>query len=119
MPRERGQALQKRAGHDDGDFVEDDAAPKRARSAKDVQSLPTPKIVPPTPKIVPANVAKRGRLEHLEIDNFKSYSGKHTIGPFKDFTAVIGPNGSGKLCLLILCAPFPLPVSCPGTRVAT
>lgn len=37
-----------------------------------------------------------GRLHRLEIENFKSYSGKHIIGPFSDFTAIIGPNGSGK-----------------------
>ena len=37
-----------------------------------------------------------GRLERLELENFKSYSGKHIIGPFAYFTAVIGPNGSGK-----------------------
>ncbi|CAM9228761.1 unnamed protein product, partial [Ectocarpus fasciculatus] len=37
-----------------------------------------------------------GKLVQLELDNFKSYAGKHTIGPFADFTAIIGPNGSGK-----------------------
>ncbi|KAJ5071051.1 intein-containing structural maintenance of chromosomes smc family member precursor [Anaeramoeba ignava] len=37
-------------------------------------------------------------IERLEIENFKSYKGKHVIGPFKKFTAIIGPNGSGK-CL--------------------
>ena len=78
---ERGQGREKRVSHDDeGDFVEDESAHQRARPGNDT-------------------LAKRGRLEYLEIDNFKSYSGKHTIGPFKDFTAVIGPNGSGKLCL--------------------
>uniref|UniRef100_A0AC35THI3 Structural maintenance of chromosomes protein n=1 Tax=Rhabditophanes sp. KR3021 TaxID=114890 RepID=A0AC35THI3_9BILA len=41
-----------------------------------------------------------GRLIRLEIENFKSYKGKVTIGPFKDFTAVIGPNGSGKSNLM-------------------
>ncbi|PKI83176.1 Structural maintenance of chromosomes protein 1 [Malassezia vespertilionis] len=35
-------------------------------------------------------------LSVLEIDNFKSYRGKHVIGPFHAFSAVIGPNGSGK-----------------------
>lgn len=35
-------------------------------------------------------------LEFIEIDNFKSYKGKVIIGPLKKFTAVIGPNGSGK-----------------------
>ena len=36
-----------------------------------------------------------GRIDRLEVENFKSYKGLHTIGPFKDFTAVIGPNGAG------------------------
>jgi structural maintenance of chromosome 1 len=34
-------------------------------------------------------------LVRLEVENFKSYKGKQTIGPFTRFTAVIGPNGSG------------------------
>lgn len=34
-------------------------------------------------------------LEFIEIDNFKSYAGKIIIGPLKQFSAVIGPNGSG------------------------
>ena len=38
-----------------------------------------------------------GYLDRLEIENFKSYKGKHVIGPFKRFTAIIGPNGCGKL----------------------
>ena len=38
-----------------------------------------------------------GHLKELEIENFKSYEGKHTIGPFRSFTAIIGPNGSGAI----------------------
>ena len=31
------------------------------------------------------------------LENFKSYFGKHEIGPLhKYFTAIVGPNGSGK-----------------------
>lgn len=37
-----------------------------------------------------------GRLVQIEVTDFKSYHGKHIIGPFKQFTAVIGPNGAGK-----------------------
>ena len=37
-----------------------------------------------------------GYISRLEVDNFKSYKGKHVIGPFSRFTAVVGPNGSGK-----------------------
>lgn len=36
-----------------------------------------------------------GMLKEIEVENFKSYKGKQRIGPFKQFTAVIGPNGSG------------------------
>eukprot|EP00760_Papus_ankaliazontas_P007400 PhM_4_TR1333/c0_g1_i1/m.48645/K06675/SMC4; structural maintenance of chromosome 4 len=40
-------------------------------------------------------------VDHIELENFKSYAGKHRIGPFHDtFTAVIGPNGSGKSNIL-------------------
>ena len=35
-------------------------------------------------------------LERLELNNFKSYKGKQTIGPFSRFSAVIGPNGAGE-----------------------
>jgi len=38
-----------------------------------------------------------GRIDRLIIQDFKSYGGTQTIGPFKQFTAVIGPNGSGEL----------------------
>lgn len=37
-----------------------------------------------------------GHLVQLEVDNFKSYKGRQTIGPFFNFTAIVGPNGSGK-----------------------
>jgi hypothetical protein len=34
-------------------------------------------------------------LLRLEVENFKSYHGYQTLGPFLQFTAVIGPNGAG------------------------
>jgi len=37
-----------------------------------------------------------GFLKRLEITNFKSYKGHQVVGPFKHFTAIIGPNGCGK-----------------------
>lgn len=40
------------------------------------------------------------KLDKIEIKNFKSYHGKHMIGPFKGFTCVIGPNGCGKSNLM-------------------
>ena len=36
-----------------------------------------------------------GRIARIDVYNFKSYGGKRTIGPFVNFTAVIGPNGAG------------------------
>ena len=45
-----------------------------------------------------ANNIVGGKLVVIEIDNFKSYKGKQIIGPFSQFTAIIGPNGSGILC---------------------
>eukprot|EP00057_Strongylocentrotus_purpuratus_P031908 XP_786064.2 PREDICTED: structural maintenance of chromosomes protein 1A isoform X1 [Strongylocentrotus purpuratus] len=41
-----------------------------------------------------------GFLKLLMLDNFKSYQGKQTIGPFKPFAAIIGPNGAGKSNLM-------------------
>ncbi|CAB3227359.1 unnamed protein product [Arctia plantaginis] len=35
-------------------------------------------------------------LKYIDMENFKSYRGRHRIGPLKCFTAVVGPNGSGK-----------------------
>lgn len=36
-----------------------------------------------------------GKLIRIEVENFKSYKGHQTIGPFHQFTSVIGPNGAG------------------------
>ena len=38
-----------------------------------------------------------GYLKYIELDNFKSYKGNIQIGPFKPFTSIIGPNGSGNI----------------------
>ena len=38
-----------------------------------------------------------GRVVRLEIEDFKSYRGRHIIGPFEQFTCIIGPNGAGGL----------------------
>eukprot|EP00953_Heterococcus_sp_UTEX-ZZ885_P009453 5564-Heterococcus_DN1.PRE.1 len=45
-----------------------------------------------------------GRLVRIELENFKSYAGSQTIGPFKDFTAVIGPNGAVLVIRVCICA---------------
>jgi structural maintenance of chromosome 1 len=36
------------------------------------------------------------KLISIELNNFKSFLGKHVIGPFSDMSAIIGPNGGGK-----------------------
>ncbi|CAM0136232.1 unnamed protein product [Umbelopsis sp. WA50703] len=41
-----------------------------------------------------------GRIIRLELENFKSYKGHQTIGPFHKFSCVIGPNGAGKSNLM-------------------
>ncbi|KAF7457987.1 hypothetical protein HWI79_1553 [Cryptosporidium felis] len=44
---------------------------------------------------------QRGFIKELFVENFKSYRGKHTIGPFSEkLTCIVGPNGSGKSNLM-------------------
>ncbi|EPS63234.1 condensin complex components subunit, partial [Genlisea aurea] len=45
-------------------------------------------------------MASFGKIIRLELENFKSYRGNQTIGPFSSFTAIIGPNGAGKSNLM-------------------
>ena len=66
----------------------------------------------------------RGCLFKLEVTNFKSYAGMLSIGPFKDFTCVIGPNGSGLCpacsagdCKGLCCARSPASVYAPAALV--
>jgi len=42
-----------------------------------------------------ASETKKTQLIEIEVLNFKSFEGHHYIGPFLDFTAIIGPNGGG------------------------
>ena len=45
--------------------------------------------------------ASRIIIKRLVLENFKSYGGRHEIGPFHHhFNAIIGPNGSGKSNLI-------------------
>ena len=47
----------------------------------------------------------RSSLKYIEVENFKSYKGAQRIGPLKNFSsAVIGPNGSGILKIIIILA---------------
>jgi len=42
-----------------------------------------------------------GFIVRLEVEDFKSYRGHHVIGPLRDFTAVVGLNGSGKFTVYL------------------
>ena len=51
------------------------------------------------PEMAPEPEAPQKRLmiSKMVLENFKSYAGQVTIGPFdKNMTSVVGPNGSGK-----------------------
>ncbi|EFO98666.1 CRE-SMC-4 protein [Caenorhabditis remanei] len=58
--------------------------------------------IPPRPDfLVRPNKKDRLMILNVEVNNFKSYYGKASIGPFhKSFTSIIGPNGSGKSNLI-------------------
>ncbi|XP_071608868.1 structural maintenance of chromosomes protein 4 isoform X1 [Heliangelus exortis] len=52
---------------------------------------------PPPPAMTNEPGAPRLMITHIVNQNFKSYAGKRTLGPFhKRFSCIIGPNGSGK-----------------------
>lgn len=55
--------------------------------------------IPPAPESVASYEVNGPRLMISKIvnENFKSYAGVQTLGPFhKSFTSIVGPNGSGK-----------------------
>jgi hypothetical protein len=55
-----------------------------------------------------------GHIVSLVIDNFKSWGGRHVVGPFKTFTAIIGPNGSGAARRGGTARPAPLTMAVAG-----
>ncbi|KAH7694189.1 SMC familyC-terminal domain containing protein, partial [Aphelenchoides avenae] len=62
---------------------------------EDLLNMPIPE--PPQPCMSADGTGERLMITHVEMENFKSYFGRQTLGPFhKNFTAIIGPNGSGK-----------------------
>ncbi|GFS86862.1 structural maintenance of chromosomes protein 4 [Nephila pilipes] len=82
-------AEQRRLTPEELGFVEDEEGVIRIG---DIAIAPAP--LPALTSEVPET---RLVITHLTVNNFKSYAGKQTIGPFdKNFTAVVGPNGSGK-----------------------
>ncbi|KCV68299.1 hypothetical protein H696_05218 [Fonticula alba] len=42
----------------------------------------------------------RPYVRFLELSNFKSWRGRHFVGPFSAYTCIVGPNGSGKSNLM-------------------
>ncbi|TGZ71887.1 hypothetical protein CRM22_002403 [Opisthorchis felineus] len=53
--------------------------------------------LPPEPVQALDATGPRLMISKIESENFKSYGGHRTLGPFhKNFTCVVGPNGSGK-----------------------
>ncbi|VDN21898.1 unnamed protein product [Gongylonema pulchrum] len=55
--------------------------------------------IPPLPEPVMSadGSGQRLMITSIDVENFKSYYGKHVLGPFHhNFSAIIGPNGSGK-----------------------
>ena len=48
----------------------------------------------------------RSLLKYIDMENFKCYKGVQRIGPLKNFSAVVspnGPNGSGIVFVFITC----------------
>ncbi|KAL3990098.1 RecF/RecN/SMC N terminal domain family protein [Acanthocheilonema viteae] len=55
--------------------------------------------IPPMPEPIMSadGSGQRLMITSIDVENFKSYYGKHVLGPFhQNFSAIIGPNGSGK-----------------------
>jgi structural maintenance of chromosome 4 len=57
------------------------------------------------PRAVSLNLMREKKprlvIDHMVLDDFKSYAGKQVIGKFHgNFTSVVGPNGSGKSNLI-------------------
>uniref|UniRef100_A0A8C4TXZ9 Structural maintenance of chromosomes protein n=1 Tax=Falco tinnunculus TaxID=100819 RepID=A0A8C4TXZ9_FALTI len=64
------------------------------RSLEDILGSIPP---PPPPAMTNEPGAPRLMITHIVNQNFKSYAGEQTLGPFhKRFSCIIGPNGSGK-----------------------
>lgn len=57
------------------------------------------------PKPFNLNIAREKKprlvIDHMVLEDFKSYAGRQVIGKFHgNFTSVVGPNGSGKSNLI-------------------
>ncbi|NWW86140.1 SMC4 protein, partial [Rhynochetos jubatus] len=79
-----------------------DKAPPQADSSEVADNRSLEEILssippPPPPPMTNEAGAPRLMITHIVNQNFKSYAGEQTLGPFhKRFSCIIGPNGSGK-----------------------
>lgn len=75
------------------------AAPQAAAEAPEAATAieaPEP-VVATAPNTPASRPTERPIITKLELENFKSYAGLKTIGPYHHrFNSIIGPNGSGK-----------------------
>ncbi|VDK87007.1 unnamed protein product [Litomosoides sigmodontis] len=89
-------AVNRSAGREDVESDED----LRAQVRNDVneENLLNMEIPPmPEPIMSADGSGQRLMITSIDVENFKSYYGKHVLGPFhQNFSAIIGPNGSGK-----------------------
>jgi hypothetical protein len=76
-----------------------DAAPVDLLArAHELLSNTSSSSVPSSSRAVSSSRAPRLMISMLTVENFKSYAGQATIGPFHSrFSSVVGPNGSGKI----------------------
>ncbi|EJD76188.1 SMC family domain-containing protein [Loa loa] len=88
--------IKRSAGRTDAESDED----LRAQVRNDVneENLLNMEIPPmPEPIMSADGSGQRLMITSIDVENFKSYYGKHVLGPFhQNFSAIIGPNGSGK-----------------------
>lgn len=78
-----------------------DGLDRLAPEEKPIKIEPAERI----PRAVNLNVAREKKprlvIDHMVLEDFKSYAGRQVIGKFHgNFTSVVGPNGSGKSNLI-------------------
>ncbi|XP_050668602.1 structural maintenance of chromosomes protein 4 [Leptidea sinapis] len=87
---ENGGSSQNNGENSDVDHISDDE--EGGMRIGDIYIPPAPK-----PTLSFDTTGPRLIITHIVNENFKSYAGVQSLGPFhKSFTAIIGPNGSGK-----------------------
>uniref|UniRef100_A0AC35GPB2 Structural maintenance of chromosomes protein n=1 Tax=Panagrolaimus sp. PS1159 TaxID=55785 RepID=A0AC35GPB2_9BILA len=91
--KQQKEALSNQAGPSEAvtDAGEREELLKELQEVEDICSY----HIPPKPEV--STNGKCLLITHIDVDNFKSYSGKQTIGPFHHaLSCIVGPNGSGK-----------------------